>query len=325
MIAFGCAITEPEVYDRCAKPGIELAAEPDSAILALGTAGSIFRNYNLLIDRARELDDLEALVIVHQDAEIIDPDACAKFRLALSDPDVGIVGCAGAVGVRSIAWWEGSVTWAAFTHRYRELGGGEIPSLNWLPDATPSYSGLGEVDSVDGFVLGFSPRALEEVRFDESLGRFHGYDYDICLQTRAAGMKVVTADIRTIHHHSLELITEVETWIGAHMRLAEKWEGRFPDDGYGSDDWVQRARHAEAVASAARLMGGREKLVGDAVQARDAKRIAELEDLVEEVRGSLSWRLTAPLRKLRAARRRTRGLNSLGGLSPRARGGSPPA
>ena len=286
MIAFGCAITEPEVYDRCAKPGIELAAEPDSAILALGTAGSIFRNYNLLLDRARELDDLEALVIVHQDAEIIDSDACAKLRLALSDPDVGIVGCAGAVGVRSIAWWEGSVTWAAFTHRYRELGGGEIPSLNWLPDATPSYSGLGEVDSVDGFVLGFSPRALAEVRFDESLGRFHGYDYDICLQTRAAGMKVVTADIRTIHHHSLELITEVETWIGAHMRLAEKWEGRFPDDGYGSDDWVRRARHAEAEASAARLMGGREKLVGDAVQARDAKRIAELEDLVEEVHGS---------------------------------------
>ncbi len=76
-------------------------------ILAQGTAGSIFRNYNLLLDRARELDDLEALVIVHQDAEIVDPDACAKLRAALADPEVGIVGaparsgCAASPGGRA--------------------------------------------------------------------------------------------------------------------------------------------------------------------------------------------------------------------------------
>ncbi len=306
VIAFGCAITEPEIYERCARPGIELAAEPDSVILAQGTAGSIYRNYNLLFDRARELDDLEALVIVHQDAEIVDPRTCEKLRAALADPDVAIVGCAGALGVRSIAWWEGSVTWAAFTHRYKELGGGEVAALSWLPEEMPSYSSLGEVDSVDGFVLAFSPRAMDELRFDESLGRFHGYDYDICLQAREAQMKVVTADIRTVHHHSLELITDFDGWVAAHIRLAEKWEGRFPDDGAGSDDRVQRARRAEAEASAYRLMGGREKLVGEATASRDEERIADLEAHLEDVRTSISWRLTRPLRALGAARQRRR-------------------
>ena len=93
VIAFGCAVTDPGVYERCARPGIELAREADSAVLVQGTTGgtvsSIFRNYNLLLDSAADLDDLEALVIVHQDAEIVDPDACAKIRAALADETSG--------------------------------------------------------------------------------------------------------------------------------------------------------------------------------------------------------------------------------------------
>jgi Glycosyltransferase like family len=304
-------VTDPDVYERRARPGMELAREPDSVLLVQGTTGgtvaSIFRNYNLLLDSALELDDLEALMIVHQDAEIVDPDACAKIREALADEDVGLVGCAGAIGVRSIAWWEGSVTWSAFTHRYEEYDGGEVPSLTWNGDETPSYAQLGEVDSVDGFVLVFSPRALRELRFDESLGRFHGYDYDICMQARVAGMKIVTADIRTIHHHSLELISDVEAWIDAHMRLAEKWGARFGDDGAGSDDWVQRARRAEAEAAAERLMHGRERLVAEAIQARDAARIADLRDHLAGVERTVSWRITAPIRAIAAAVRRRQG------------------
>jgi hypothetical protein len=201
--------------------------------------------------------------------------------------------------VRSIAWWEGSVTWAAFSHRYSELGGGELDSISWLPENTPSYAGTGEVDSLDGFVLCFSPRALRELRFDESLGRFHGYDYDICLQARAAGMKVVTADVRAIHHHDLELISDPEAWVDAHMRLAEKWEGRFPDDGDGSTDWKARARRAEAEAAAARLLRWREELLGEARLVHTRDRLEALEKHLEDVQSSPSWRLTAPLRRLR--------------------------
>ena len=69
----------------------------------------------------------------------------------------------------------------------------------------------GEVDTVDGFVLALSPWAVPNVRFDESLGRLHGYDFDFCLQVRAPGRKVVTADFRVIHNHSLDLVTNPDT------------------------------------------------------------------------------------------------------------------
>src|SRR6266540_3277082 len=220
MIAFGCAITNAEIIEEYGEPGIRLVAEPDSEILAYASAGSIFRSYNLLLDQAAALEGLEALVLLHQDAEIVDPDFCEKVRRGLSDPDVAIVGCAGALGVRSIAWWEGSVTWASFTHRYKELGGGEIPALAWKRDEIPSYATTGEVDAIDGFVMALSPWAVRELRFDESL----------------------------------ELIGNVASWIDAHMKIAEKWDGQLPGVGEGGGDWKQRARRAEAEAAAARTL-----------------------------------------------------------------------
>jgi GT2 family glycosyltransferase len=292
MIAFAVSITKEREYDRIAKPGIDRAAEPDSQILAYGSAGSIFRSYNVLLEQAAQLDDLEALVILHQDTELVDDDFCSKIRRALSDPDVAIVGCAGAIDVRSIAYWEGSVTWGSFAHRYSEYGGGEIPALTWDLTDAPAYAHTGEVDSIDGFAMALSPWVVRELRFDESLGQIHGYDFDICLQARAKGKKVVTSDFRAIHHHSLELIRDSESWIQAHMRIAEKWHDTMPAVGYvPGEDWKYRARRAEAEAAAARKMAGAAGLV------RDAK-VRELRRELYSVERSWSWRLTAPLRAI---------------------------
>jgi glycosyl transferase family 2 len=293
MIAFGSAITQPETYRQCAGKGIELAKEPDSAVFPLMAAGSLFRSYNLLLDKAGECEDLEGLVLVHQDAEIADPDVCAKLRAALADPEVGVVGCVGAVGVRSIAWWEGSVTWASFTHRYQELGGGDIPAFAWTgEDVLPPYARTGEVDTVDGFFLGLSPWVVRNVRFDESLGQLHGYDFDFCLQVRAAGRKVVTTDFQAVHHHSLELVSQPETWVEAHQRIAEKWEGKMPNVGFAGGDWKQRARRAEAEAEVTRAAVVANQLQHEA-------RLRHLERQLEEITTSTSWRVTKPLRELR--------------------------
>ncbi len=108
MIAFGSAITKPTVYESCAAPGIERSREHDSVVLACPSIGSLQASYNATIDAAAAIDGLEALVLVHQDAEIVGDDFCAQIRRTLQeDPDVGLIGCVGAVGVRSIAWWEG--------------------------------------------------------------------------------------------------------------------------------------------------------------------------------------------------------------------------
>ena len=254
MIMFGTAVTDSALYDRCARPGIERAREPDSVVVAHQAIGSLYANYNLLLTVAADHDDLEVLVLLHQDAEIDDPDFCATIRAAFEDPDVAIVGCAGAIGVRSIAWWDGAVTWASFTHRYTEIGGGQFDSMSWDPAKTMSISHPGEVDSLDGFVLALSPWAVRNLKFDETLGKLHGYDFDICCQAREAGKKILTADFKTIHHHSLELVSDPDAWMEAYIRLAQKWEGRLPHLDPPEGDPMMRALRSEAESAAARAM-----------------------------------------------------------------------
>ena len=302
MIVFASAITKPDVYANAAERGIRTAAEPDSEILGLPAVGSIFASYNALIERAAAFEDLEALVLIHQDTEIVDHDFCTRARKALSDPDVGLVGCVGAVGVRSIAWWEGSVSAASFVHRYEDHGGGELPAFSWAWGDAPPYARTGDVDTLDGFLLVLSPWVVQNIRFDESLGQFHGYDLDFCLQVRAAGKKVITTEFRAIHHHALEPFSEPEPWIEAHVRIAEKWDDRMPGIGTGPGTWEERELRGRAMRDAARV-------VDHANGLRFEAQIRELEKALAETHGSISWRLTAPLRlrskfRTRAARGR---------------------
>ena len=233
MFVFASAVTDPDVYARAAAAGVGRLREDDPSIeqIVFASVGSIFRNYNLIIDQVKDRDDVEALVLIHQDAEIQDPGFVDKVRAALEDPEVAIVGCAGAVDVRSIAWWEGSITWASFTHRYDELGGGEIPAFSWMTESLPPYARLGEVDSIDGFVMALSPWAMRNLRFDESLGRSTAMTSTSACRRATAGKKVVTADLQVVHHHSLRLIDDPETWINAYMRVAEKWDAQIPHNG----------------------------------------------------------------------------------------------
>jgi GT2 family glycosyltransferase len=295
MLAFGCSIIMPDVYGRCALPGIERVREADSVVFANAASGSIARSYNLLLDSAAELPGLEALVLLHEDAEILDSDFCEKLRRAFADPEVAIVGCVGAVGVHDIAWWDGALSWNAAVYRYGQAGEGELmfDGASTAPAPAP-----GEVDSLYGVLLAVSPWAARNLRFDESIGMLHGYDFDICRQARAHGRKVLAADLRLAHHHSLDLVSDIEIWVAAHMRTSELWdEDQPPSD----EDWRQRARRAEASAAAARLLAASKLLQADATGRQSA---AEL-DLV---RNSLSWRMTEPLRRgnalLRSARAR---------------------
>lgn len=284
MIAFGSAITKPETFARCAAPGIARAAEPDSVVLELRSPGSIFAAYNALLDRARALEGLEALVLLHQDTEIVGTGFCAEVRRVLADPEVALAGCVGALDVRSIAYWEGSTITASFLQRYEEDGGGELPGFTWDWTQAPPYGRLGDVDSLDGFLLVLSPWAVEHLRFDETLGQFHGYDADLCLQAREAGRRIVTANVHAIHHHALEPWSDPEDWVDAHVRMAEKWSGRMPGYGEGPGTWRERALRAEAEADLQVAMGHSNDL-------HTAARLAALDRAIEETRTSLSWRL----------------------------------
>ena len=63
------------------------------------------------------------------------------------------------------------MTLASFINRYEEHGGGDLASFSWAWDEAPPYARIGEVETLDGFVLVLSPWAVRNIRFDESLGR----------------------------------------------------------------------------------------------------------------------------------------------------------
>jgi hypothetical protein len=183
------------------------------------------------------------------------------------------------------------VTCASFINRYDEHGGGDLPSFSWAWSDAPAYARMGEVETIDGFVMVLSPWVVGNIRFDEQLGTFHGYDLDLCLQVREAGRKVMTADFRAIHHRPLEMVPDPEDWIDAHIRLADKWDGRL-GIGTGAGSWRERALRAEADADAALLLAHQNALESDA-------RVQELQRALTEASTSISWRATAPLRRLR--------------------------
>jgi hypothetical protein len=302
MIVFGCSITSPDMYREAAEPGFELVKEPDSLVVANAAAGSLMRSYNLIMDSAKKMDGVEALVLCHQDAELTSPDFCSVVRETLKDPAVGVVGCVGALDVRNIAWWEGSVTWGSFTHRYKEYGGGQIDAFTFTDDNHPGYARVGEVDTLDGFILVMSPWAIENMRFDETLGQLHGYDYDFCLQVREAGKKVMTADFKAVHHHSLELVTDEFVWIEAHKRVAQKWLGRMP--GAGLPNWGAAGDDWKGGALAAVAAPGAERLTRVSIQMKAEAQSRRHKAELEEITGSTSWRYTKPLRVLTRELRR---------------------
>jgi len=185
MIAFGACVGDAEKFRRFALPGIKLACEPDSIVAEVTTDRSIFEAYNEILDALAPRDDLEGLVLLHEDTEIVDSQFCEKLRRRLGEPDVAVLGVVGARDVRSLAWWEGQ-------------GFGRVVETRGVVEFTP---GAHDVDTVDGLMLVLSPWTVRELRFDSnSFNGFHGYDADICFQARAAGKRVVVDDIAVVHH-----------------------------------------------------------------------------------------------------------------------------
>lgn len=292
MIAFATAVGDEEAHRRYAEPGIRAVAERDSVVLADAAVASMARTANLLLDDAARLDGLEALVLVHTHAQLTDPGVLGKLRAALADPDVAVVGAAGARGVRSLAWWEGDVVAAPVVRRYQEHGGGEVPAYGWA-DPAPAP---GEVDAVDGHLMVLSPWAVRELRFDEGLWMDRGWDLDFCLRAREAGRKVAVADVRMTLHQPLDILGDAEAWVAADLRFAERWDRVATD---GETDWRMRARRAEAEREAARIAGYFDELVLEL-------RAAELERELAAATETVGWRLTEPLRRLNHARRSRR-------------------
>ena len=288
MIAFGSAVTKPEVYRRCAEPGIRRVAEPDSEIYPMDAIGSIFRSYNALLDHFTGRDGLEALVLVHQDAEIVEP--------------TSVRSCAVRSGPRHRA---GRLRRRRRRAQYRVVGGvGDVRLVH-----QPLRGARGRRSASRS--RGPGPRRRRTrgwARSRRSTGscwccrrgwcatsastrrsaRFTAMTWTSASRSAMPGARSMTADFRAIHHRPLEMVPDPDEWIDAHVRVARKWDGRM-GIGAGAGSWIERARRAEAEADAARTLGYMHALESDA-------RVRELQSALAETTQSISWRITAPLR-----------------------------
>ncbi len=215
MIAFAASVVSDERWRRWALPGIERVVEPDSVVIDERGRGSLQSRLNRAIAAVSDRSDLEALVLLHEDVEIADPDFVAKVRRRLEDPSIAIVGPIGARHVNSIAWWDGE--------GFGRVDAPFLTATSWRP--AELSAGFHEVDVVDGLLMVMSPWAARELRFDEELSDFHGYDSDICFQALARGRRVVVDDLHVIHY-ARGGIGDRDAWVRANLAFRRKWAAR---------------------------------------------------------------------------------------------------
>lgn len=211
MIIFGACVGDGGAkFRRIAQRGIERIAAPEDRILTESGADGICRAYNRLIDAAIATPSCDALVLVHDDLEILDADARARLLAAAREPGAGISGVVGARGISSVLWWLG-----------RQIVGGVYEPRGFLPVRRTAWTG--PVDALDGMMLILSREAMQRLRFDEQrFPHFHGYDVDLCLQAREAGLRVDVLRL-DVAHHSKGGVGDSIAFEAANRALIEKW------------------------------------------------------------------------------------------------------
>lgn len=203
-VGYGCCVGSWDKFTRNVAPRTE-----NRPVVALYGQAQLTVAYNTILDayRGRGMD---AVILLHDDLEMVDPDAEQKFLDALAD-DVALVGVCGGKGDQTLAWWDSETV----GHQMTDSG------LLDFGERT------GDVAFIEGSIMVFSPWAVEHLRFDPGYPGFLGYD-DVCLTARQMGKRVVVADVAT-HHHStvgFKSAAIAAAWDVAEEIFQEKWWGR---------------------------------------------------------------------------------------------------
>lgn len=234
MIIFGVCIGEKQRYESVALPRLEGLVEASSRVLTSFDHASIASAYNDFLQHCRELDDVEALILVHEDVELLDPAFLSKVRRRLAEPDIAVIGVVGAKRTGSLAWWNGRTF-------------GRVGETRGHLDLGPTPS---DVDVVDGLLLVLSPWAVEHLNFDEvTFTAYHGYDADICMQARAAGKRVVVEDL-DVFHRTRGGYGDKSAFDRADRQFRRKWADELPT----VTPPVSLVRHAQRLHREMRAM-----------------------------------------------------------------------
>lgn len=203
VIRYGCCVGSWDRFRQNVAPGTV-----DRQVMALSGQTSIAAAYNAILNvyMSRKSD---AVILLHDDLEITDPEAEAKFLAALERPGVALVGVAGGDARGGLAWWN------------------HDPIGHQLTDSMNIDFGIreGPVDLLEGSILVFNQWAVQNIRFDVRLHGFHGYD-EIAMQVKAAGGASWVTDVDTHHHTQVGFKSRdsQEEWHAADKFFREKWK-----------------------------------------------------------------------------------------------------
>ncbi len=212
-------------------------------------------------------------MLVHPHTEIVDPRFCPpRCETCCVIPMSAVVGCAGATGVRSIAWWEGQVTAAPSVQQYGEYGGGELPAFSWTEQAPPPCRGRDHRRPVAGAVaVGGAQPPLRR-----------GAACSTTASTSTSAFRSGRPAAGSWSRTSEPCFTARSSWSGTWTCGSRRTSG-WPRSGTAcstpepadEEAWKRRARHAEADREAARAIAFSKSLKLDA-------RVLELEREFEQ-------------------------------------------
>lgn len=180
---------------------------------------SIYSAYNLGV----KLSKSDYFCFVHDDVLFHTQNWGQKIINHLNVPGTGIIGLAGGDAVTRVpSDWSALNPSVNIIHTDRQ--GIEPQEVVHFPKDYKNSSR--SVVLLDGVFMCMNKSFFEKLKFDESIGGFHGYDYDISIQAFIAGYtNYVIYDI-TVEHFSKGNMDA--TYFRTLKKMFEKWEDQLP-------------------------------------------------------------------------------------------------
>jgi len=181
---------------------------------------SIFSAYNLGISKSKH----QYICFVHEDVFFHSTNWGEKVIAHLQDPNTGIIGLAGAgIVTRVPASWT-SLLSISENIIQSDRSGNKTTKINRIPI---NYSqSERSVIILDGVFMCMRRELMDKIHFDENLNGFHGYDFDISIQSTVNGyVNNVIYDIE-IEHFSRGKTDKA--YFRNLITIFKKWESHLP-------------------------------------------------------------------------------------------------
>jgi hypothetical protein len=180
---------------------------------------SLFSAYN----EGRRLSQYPYLCFVHDDVLFHTHNWGDKLIAHLDVSNTGLVGLAGGDGALRTPFDYGAFN-RSMNIIHVDINGVKPAEYALFPKdyKQPSRS----VVMLDGVLLGAKSEVFSKICFDESIGGFHGYDYDISIQSIVAGyFNYVMYDISLVHFSKGNMNA---AYFMAMLKVFKKWENFLP-------------------------------------------------------------------------------------------------